>query len=628
MGERKRNAATATFGLAGVAGAGALRHSALVDSYGEKGPSPIKRPKSPHPAELRLLKHPAGRGKWLAGIGLGAVSIPPAATGTAGLLTRKRQERMEKRSFVREGYEGTKQSILERNESFTEKRPAKLVAGNYLAGAAIGSGAGALAHRALGTRKIPGTARSAAAAVAGTVAGAASLPVQSKLTRRASHGRYEVTPTGVRRVKPAKVEKLAIRVHPPTMRAGYGPPTGRLSSKINRVAARAGSHWTSQVGGLADAAEGYEPKYGKPSRARKLVRAGRSKAGATLRGLSQDVSGFQDRDKMMRDAVLAKADPGATLSRGERRARVTAAGAPLVVGDFMAAGQAARLAPPGKRKRTAVQQYAGGMAGGLAGNAVGAGAALGAARLSPGFNRRAQAANDALDSGKKAVRHAVGLQDSPGVGERVLNSPKTPSMLRNGARRIGESGIGRAVARNPKVAAIGAVAGGALGGQIGQQATYGHIMTRDDRARAQARRGQSVRKDDKPLSQREQRQLRRRKEFSAGLSMAGGATGIGALGSTVGEHVARRAGRTKLAGKFKAAQVPLLTAGAVPGAVNAFTYAGIQRKESHTPIQKGTVPSLTATGVRRAPAMRRGFIRQTRYPSGQIKVSSVRGGLA
>lgn len=543
--EKRHSAATATVGLAGVAGAGALRHSALVDAYHEKTSKPIKRPRLA--AERRFLTQSRGRARWLVGAGLGAVSIPPAAVGVNGLIRKMERHR----GFIAEGLSGAKDSIRQRNETFAEKPPAKLALGNYLAGAAVGSGAGGLTHHALSRSKFPGTGRSALAGVAGVVAGSATLPLQSKLTQRASHGRYEVTPTGVRRRKTKPV---------------------RPSSKAGREV------------GKAD-------------------------------------------------------DIGANLSRRERRLRFTASGGTPVVGDITSAAQAARLAPPELRRRTAAQQYGANVASGTAGNVAGAVGAAALASRHRGFERKANQANDAIDGAKNRVRSAVGLGPAkPGSGRmsRALQSKKVPKLVRSGAR---------IVAAKPGVAAVGALAGGAIAGNIGSQAAYGAIMTRDDKYRAKnpnARHGsRKIAKGDtpKPLSQREKKQLGRRKEHNAAMSIMTGTTGLSALGATLGaKGLETKAGRRlvgprraiPLARRLKKYPVPALTVGAGIGGINAYTGAAIQHKEAKqvASVRKGLPGVRTAlvTTGRRAPAVRRGFTRQTRTATG-IKVSTVRGGL-
>lgn len=619
MSTRRRDAATATIGLTGVGAAGALRHEGLVRSYGERGPSPLKRPRLL--AERRMLKHPKGRVQWLAGAGLGALSVPPAAVGTSRLVNKADQRR---KPFLVEGVKGVQDSLHQRSQTLAEKPPPRLMAGNYALGGAIGSAAGGLTHLGLGRTKVPGAVRSGLAATAGVLAGASTLPLQSRAIQRASHGRYEATATGVRRRKTRPVRASArastVDTRSGSPAANRAAIVGKMSPRtlVNTGAAAAGAHWTVN---LVRAADKVAPKTVPASRRGKLVATGRTKAANTVRAVAYDASAINDKDQLVREGLAKADDPGASMSRGERRARVSATGIPVpVVGDVLQARAAGRLSPQHYRRRSAVQNFAASTGGGLAGNVAGAAGALGLAHVSPGFNRKASAANDAVDAAKATVRSKVGLSGA-------AKPRRAPAQLASAAARWKGSVAGRAVARNPKVAAIGALAGGAVGGMAAQQATYGHIMTRDDAYRhahnPSARHGTRVAKADQgtALSPRERAKLVRRKHHNAAMSMITGTTGLSALGATLGAHLLK-VKNPAVAAKLAGARVPLLTSGAGVSGVNAFNNAAIQRKESQT-IKKG----LVATGARRAPAMRRGFVRQTRYPSGMIRATSVRGGL-
>lgn len=660
--DRRHDAATATIGLAGVGSAGVLRHQALVDAYGEKTSKPIKRPKLA--AELRMLKHPRGRGRWLAGAALGAVSIPPAAVGTSRLIN-KREDR--KHTFVEEGLLGARESLRARNQTLREKPPVKLAVGNYLAGAAVGSAAGGATHHLLSRTRFPGGARSGLASAAGVVAGAATLPLQSKLTQRASRGQFEVTPTGVRRSKTARVpasskaevQKMVPRVHGPSVRAGYVQPIRRSKAGhlANEIGTRVGGKWAHGLSQVADAIEAplrptVLPKSPVKRKAKALVATGRNKIGETVRTIAYDAAGINDKDKLIREVAsgqgklgVAKTDdPGGNLTRGERRLRVTAAGGPPVIGDFTSAAMAARLSPEKYRRRTAVQQFSGSQVSGLTGNVAGAAGALALASRHKGFDRKATAASRTVDDAKDAVRSKVGLGPAtrgPGkFTQRLAASDKVPRLVKTGAK---------AVARRPGVAAIGALAGGSIAGPIGQQATYGRIMSRDDRyrnANSSARHGSRVVKKadaQKPLSKPERQKLSRRKEHSAVMSVIGGTTGLAALGATLGSSAAKSPRGKQLLGKPRAkllsrrlgkVPVPALTIGGGIGGANAYTNALIQHREAQQSrvgkafgLPKMPTPLIAPVGVRRAKTMRRGGLRQTRTSTGVIRTSTVRGGL-
>lgn len=707
MSERKRDAATATLGYSGLVGAGALRHTGLERAYGAGG----KRPKLAQ--ELKLVRRGTkGKIPYVLGAALAVPSSTAAAYGTTGLLgghpdrkVRKLDDGKKRRTFLQEGIAGARDSISNRVGTAAERPPAKLVAGNYALGAAIGSGAGGLAHLGLGRTKLPGSLRAGLATAAAVGAGSASIPAQSKLIERASRGKYIATAGGVKRKKtaPVRPSRMAEVQRP-------GSPVTKMSPRTaaNNAGAFVGAHWTTNLSRVADRIEPYEARRARPVPrpvidrhlpnakriSTKLVRTGRQKAAETTRAVSYDVSSLNDKDKLVREVATGQGkirksdDPGAKMSRAERRARVTAAGGLPVVGDFAQAAAAARLSPQKYRTRTAAQSYAGGVGAGLAGNAAGAAGALALANRHQGFKRKAEAASDVIDSGKAKARSAVGLKPSgSSMTSRVLASDKTPAGVKRVASHVAASPAGRAIAKNPKVAAVGALVGGAVAGQVGQQLTYSRIMTRDDKyRRAQntaGRHGTRVAKADaKQLTQREKKQLSRRKERSAAMSLIGGGTGLGALGATLASHHASPL-KPAMRARLGRLPVPLLTTGAGVGGINAFTNAAIQHKEAKASLAKSAKPhlleisgphhlvqtngprarselkrvlerdkahrgmyvaggrqlrvdrqrgvvvakALRPTGLRRAPAMRKATIRQTRYPSGLLRVSTVRGGL-
>lgn len=556
--DKRKAAATATLGYAGVAGAGALRHTALDARYGKE-----KRPRFPVGHELGFLRRGArGRKRWLAGAALGLAAVPAASKGTNDLL-RKADDRKHK-SFLAEGVEGTREAWRQRSDNLASKPPPKLVAGNYALGAAIGSGAGALTHLGLGRTKVGGAARSALAASAALGVGSASIPAQSRVIQRATHGQYEATPNGVRRRKRAPV---------------------------------------------------------KPSRY-----AERQPAGSPVAKVD---------------------DPGARMSRGERRARVTASGPPIpVVGDIAQARTAARLSPAPYRRRSAAQNYTAGAAGGAAGNVVGGVGAAYLASRSPGFSRRATAANDRVEGAKASVRSKVGLKapSGPSLGAKAAQragerSPRLKAL----AGAVARSGVGRTVASHKGPAAIGALVGGAIAGQAAQQSMYGHIMTRDDRYRRahnpQGRHGSRVSKDAvSGMSRREEVANIKRKQRAAAANAALSTASIGATG-LLGGSLLPKIRHTPRAGKLRTASFATGTVAGGLAALNGIEGSRLQRRdlaarrrvlESKGGVTKALTiprPRLVPTGARRAPAMRRGFIRQTRYPSGITRVSTVRGGL-
>jgi hypothetical protein len=344
MSDRRQSAATATVGGIGVGGSAALRHEALVRSHDERSARPV--PRKRFAAERRMIHKRPGRKIWLTGAALGAVSLPAFATGVHGTLhptgkaSAAKRDR-EHQGFLREGLSGAKAAVIDRTDSVKEKAPTKLVAGNYAAGVGVGSAAGGLTHLAL--RKVPINlhAKASIAALAAGAAGTAALPLQSKLTARASHGKYQVTPTGVD----------ARSMDPRAFRA---QTVGKMSPRTayRTAGAHVGAHWTVQGLRAADKIDVPNRTALPKSRKGRLVYTGRTKAANLVRGVATDVGSINDKDAMARNAInghplLGKSlsfakreDPGASMSRGERRARIAASGPPIpLVGDVIQAGQ-------------------------------------------------------------------------------------------------------------------------------------------------------------------------------------------------------------------------------------------------------------------------------------------------
>lgn len=669
---RRRSAATATVGLAGVGGAAALRHEAMVRSYAERSKKPIKRP--PFAGELRMLKHAPGRKVWLGGAVLGAVSLPAAATGVHGVLHPKEvAAKRDNDSFWREGVSGAKDAVISRTQTATEKAPPKLVAGNYLAGAAVGSATGGLTHLALRKKKLPGHAKTALAATLGTTVGTAMLPVQSKLTARYSRGKYEVTPTGVRRLKrkarrPSSLATVVegrpgkVTMHPMAVREQMGPVS---KGPLNTAGAHIGAHWTINGLRMADKID-VPPKVKPPKTLKgKLVHTGRTKLANATRSAAFDVASLNDKDALARNTVHGnplfdngrhKKVPtskragdeyfGQSLSRGQKRARVMGAGAAPLIGDFTAAGAAASMAPPELRKKTAALQFGGSMGGNVVGSAAGAYGLVHAAKH-PSVKAGVDRANSAIDAGTNAVRSKLGMKPKADKGMlmRVAEHKRTPGPVRGALRPL---------AKNPKVAALGMLGGGMVGSTAGGWGGYGHALKLEEKRNARrhspnptSRHGSGSRavakRDARVLTQEDHRKQARKKKIAANVATFTGVTGTTALGALGGAKLLRvraatKAGHVKVphvpkspAERLESVQTPLLTAGAGVGGLGSFNFAAIQRKEAKAEqaqggVKKALVPRVP--GIRRAPAMRRAAIRQTRYPGGAIRTSTVRGGLA
>jgi hypothetical protein len=284
------------------------------------------------------------------------------------------------------------------------------------------------------------------------------------------------------------------------------------------------------------------------------------------------------------------------MPRAKKRALVMgAASIPVIpfAGDIAAASTAASLAPPELRKKTAALQFGGAQAGGLAGGAAGA-YGLAAAAKHP----KVQAGIDT--AGKKAADVKAGVRSKLGMAPKIPKSGPNP-LERVAAKSPKAAGRAmKPLLRNPKTALAGAAIGAFAGGQAGGYAGYGHALNLEDKRNGVTksqdnRHGSRVAKYASPpaMNQREKKQLAHRKEITAGLSVAGSATGLSALGTTVASRALKRK-NPRLSGKLKAASVPLLTAGAGFGGVNGLFYAAIQHKEARRKqvASKSYVPGM------------------------------------
>lgn len=643
---RRRDAATATVGLSGVGAAGALRHHGLERAYPDGKRPPVLQ-------ELKFLRRKVpGRKLYAAGAAAGLLSVPPAAVGTARLLSRKQEtaKRDGRKSFLEEGLYGVKDSLSERVDTATNPAPAKLMAANYTGGALIGSAAGGATHFGLRKTKLAGTGRAAAlASMAGVATGAATLPAQSKLIERASKGKYIATPTGVRRkktraVRPSQQATVVdgrpgkSHLHPHALREQMsvgkmspGQLVRTLPRAYNEVGARAGAHWTVQGLRAADKIDVPDRRVVPKTSKGKLVHTGRTKAANVVRSASLDVSSLNDKDALARQAInghplIGKRDGyyGQDLSSGQKRARVMATNTVPVLGDFAAASAAASMAPPELRKKTAALQFGGSQAGQIAGSAAGAYGLVRAsqhAKVKPAIDR----ASDGIDGASNAIRSAVGMKPRTGPNriDRVIDHKRTPGAVRGALRPL---------AKNPKAAAVGMLAGGMAGTQTGGYMGYGHALSlereRNARLKGANPAGRSgVGKRAAGMTSDDHEKQARKKRLAANVATFTGLTGTGALAALGGSKVLRARGAVKGADKLERYQTPLLTAGAGVGGLGSFNFAGIQRKEAKAE-QAQVKKALIRVPGPRAPRVRRGTIRQTRYGNGIIRTSTVRGGLA
>jgi hypothetical protein len=182
------------------------------------------------------------------------------------------------------------------------------------------------------------------------------------------------------------------------------------------------------------------------------------------------------------------------------------------------------------------------------------------------------------------------------------------------------------------VAAVGALAGGALGSQLGGQVGYGAALRAEDRYKAKlakssesARHGSRVSKGASTttgMSRDEELKQIKRKKRTAAVNSLTSAVGIGSLAAL------GAAGLPNVPGKVRG-QLARGAAGAtvVSGGVSSLNgLAGARQARRDLRAREHALSK--ALGIRRAPAMRRGYLRQTRNGAGIIRTTSVRGGLA
>jgi len=310
--------------------------------------------------------------------------------------------------------------------------------------------------------------------------------------------------------------------------------------------------------------------------------------------------------------------PGSDLTHGQKRARVMAAGSTPLVGDFAAAHQAGRMAPPNLRRKTEGLQLGGSVTGSTLGSVAGAYGGAHLARQNKKVRLRADKINAKIDERvrnpiagvKSKAAHAI----SPEMGRKV-----DARTAREGPGWAGRKVADMAVHRRPGVARVGralirahaplagpaAASAAVLGGMIGQSAgstalstaTYGHALKLED-AQQKARVGKSQHNRHgsrvsklapAPVAtKREHKATAKRKEQSAALSVAGAGTGLTALGATVGSKIPGIG--PKVRGALRKVPVPALTAGAGLGAVNSLIYANIQHKEAKAARNAAGVP--------------------------------------
>lgn len=249
---------------------------------------------------------------------------------------------------------------------------------------------------------------------------------------------------------------------------------------------------------------------------------------------------------------------GSRTSYRTQRAAVTGAGGVPVIGPLAQARQAARYAPPGQERKTAVRQLAYGPG---ASTAAGVGAAYGAASLAGASAKVGAHAEKLVAARAKAtnsLRRSVGLKNTPprgpaaaGTARHVLeNHPALKPLFRTKGRTAAAT-VGFLGAKS-----VAGLVGGqrAISDSQKEQATYNarHHITKAD--------------VPNPGTKREQHKLARAKRTNAALSTLGGATGLTGLALLPTRH--------------KAAAVYTSTVGGGIGGLNALLGAKVQRKEA------------------------------------------------
>lgn len=392
-------------------------------------------------------------------------------------------------------------------------------------------------------------------------------------------------------------------------------------------------------------------------------------------------------------AGVAKADndPGASLSRAERRARVAGAAAlPIpVAGDAIMAGTAARMSPEPYRRRTAGQMYGASAGGQYTGYALGGLGAAALADRSPKIKRGFDAADSTIKQAKTAAYSRTPKKFQTKVSQAQEKMSARPSgKIGQGFGRAKSAAkatrAGKLVSRNPAAAAVGMLAGGAAGGQVGQQSMYNHVMNRDDKYRAgqMAKAMYGLRSDiaKREMSTHDRHELAERKRRAATLSTVSGLAGMGALGASMGTAGIKNAGKMRNMARaarsgeqvfakpkkpksateaLDAVKTPLLGVSAGVGGYSGLNFAEMNRQEAEnldpernrlrrqryrerrelaskafgapvvgsTPSKPMTTPPAKGTPGPRKPksTTRRSHLRRTVAPSGQIRTQSIQG---
>lgn len=600
---RRQAAATAGVGGGLVYGGGVVRHRAVEHALKD-----VPKADHPKVHALHMLKPVKGRKAWLVGTGLATVGAVPLGAGLVG-VKRGGIGKADHTPLWREAASGTAQSLKDRGESLRTPVPVGVRATQLGIAAGSGTLGGRAVHLALKNRKVPGKAGLAALAgtVAATatipatnrvvqrkhpeyVVTATGVKRQGKPIKRASSRSFTARPGAPRNLR-VDVGKAVHPLPRPGMSAprfaevysaqmksrrpfrvpaedlqalrwqpSHEPNVKVVADSIKRKKQRTpitlhesqgrpfiseGHHRQSA---LQDAGSDAYVQHGDGRSLRemkiKVLRIKRRKRyeelGLTPPGNLPMANGLLRRDVGKADSYLGSRTPYRT-----QRAAITGAGGVPVAGPFVQAHTAGSFAPPGKRRETAVRQFAMGPA---AGNVAGAAAAYGAAHLANRNARFGDAAERGLQRKREltaSARHKTGVDrlKGPGHDSRV---GRAAARLKTTSTEVAAPLRAHRLAKpfsTPKGAAAGALAflgaravTGGVGGQL--------AITRSQNEQRAYNTKHSIGKAQALLADRKQAQRKRRQ---ANIGTAAGATSVAAL-AALGMRKERLANRIGIVG--------------------------------------------------------------------------------
>ncbi|MEO6205035.1 MAG: hypothetical protein ABIO67_06605, partial [Mycobacteriales bacterium] len=300
--DKRRDAATASVGAAGLAAGGLMRHGAVS--------SMTKKPKI-HMVGVLRNGTKAQRKVFLGGSALGLLSTAPLGVGTTRLLADEPVGKKDnKPGFWREGLSGSAEALHGRGKNALE--PVPVQARGIQLGAA---GAAGLAGSAISRGALPKKLRPVAGPIAGALTATGSIPLTNKAVK-AKYPEYKVTALGVQREKKAikrpSSQSFRHRDTPRSFRADIGKadkPKSYLGSRTPYATQRAAitaAGGTPAVGPITGAiAAG---RYAPPGQERKTaVRQWAMGPGAgAAAGIGGAYAGARYADKSERGLKIAE----------------------------------------------------------------------------------------------------------------------------------------------------------------------------------------------------------------------------------------------------------------------------------------------------------------------------------